>query len=137
MSNKAEALALLALDGLSTDQRLHINVLTAAHSGFRVIQTQDGLRILHEEKLAYDAFGVTLRVAPLSPLPDYADSVDACLKLAVPDGYFWVMESQFKRDPYGAVLYKAFEKQETQAKHQSDVSLPVAMLKAWWALQED
>lgn len=64
-------------------------------------------------------------------------SVDICLTLPLPDGYFWLMESKFGRDPYGATLYKAFMKQETQTKYQSDASLPLAMLQAWWSLQDE
>lgn len=68
---------------------------------------------------------------------DYLNSVDACLTLPLPEGYFWLLESKFGSDPHGAILYKAFMKQETQKKYQSDASLPLAMLRAWWTAQPD
>lgn len=144
MSNKTEALGLLALDTMTRKQRDWLDILTAHQAGLQEIVMQEG-RYDSELDAVSEAHqpGIITRLMDHDELwgylnvPNYTTSVDACLTLPLPEGYFWLLESKFGSDPYGAILYKAFMKQETQKKYQSDASLPLAMLRAWWTMQPD
>lgn len=148
-THKQEALKLLALDELTREQEINLNILTAKQAGYQVVEGGWGRNLSGDEwRWGYLVSRTGERVTPeyeekhykaedvwLMEAPEFCISVDACLLLPLPDGYFWLMESKFGRDPYGAILYKAFEQQDTQSKYQSDVSLPIAMLKAYWHMQ--
>lgn len=69
---------------------------------------------------------------------DYLTSIDACLTLPKPPGYFWELVSPMEgdaNDTAGANLIDHVDI-EQEWQHYAK-TLPIAMLKAFWAIQPD
>lgn len=129
---KQEALALLALDTIEGNDRLWLNAITAKQAGYRVLDTPDGLRIREPEAFGYDENGSGMHVYPLSNVPDYTLSVDACLTLPLPEGMELRMTFGGR---CGAGYYDLGLQAEVSGFHGH--TLPIAILKLFWNWQRE
>lgn len=137
---KMEALELLTLDKMTRKQRDWLDVLTALRAGHTEIVMQEGR---YDSDL--DAFseahqpGIITRLMDFDELwgylnvPNYATSIDDCLKLFLPDAYVVFMQVNPNHcvcsvRPLEDILF-------TAAKEEAK-TLPLAMLKAWWSIQD-
>lgn len=146
---KAEAMALLELDTRTPEQDRRLNKLTAQQAGYNVrevngapwneppLDRRYGLFLndgFIDGTRAYD------ESSPWGDVPDYIDSVDACLKLPIKTGWALITprpddsmrydQPAGGQDKYTALLYNTGEAVDGQ-------SLPAAMLYIWWIAQPD
>ncbi len=144
-TRKAEALELLALDAQDVLHRRHINRLTAEQAGYEVRKVHYGLAP-RENPFRFALYWNEKNVGQVpnadsevvwAQAPRFCSSVDACLMLPKPDGYFWTLcsltenELSFAQASLGAVYPN-----DWLYLHRGN-SLPIAMLKAWWSIQSD
>lgn len=124
-THKAEALALLALDELTDEQRVRLHILTAAEAGHRIIETPDGLRVQMAEVFGYDENGAGMHVYPLAPVRSYTTSIDACTTLPRMPGEEW-------RIYIGASVGNGVSLGNWIASKEITHDIPRAMLVCWW-----
>lgn len=131
MSNKSEALALLALDELTLDQCIRLNYLTAKQAGFHSVAI-----------VMYSVFVSAADNPARSWFVEYVRGMEAvghCLTLPLPRYYFWRLWGQTSGidddSMYAEILYAVSIKEDSS--NMSTRSLPIAMLRAWWTIQKD
>jgi len=133
MTPKREALELLALDTMTGQNAIRLNILTVKQAGYQVTEFADGTFGLAtadgDDLPSWDSHYSGEEA--WEDTPDYVTSVDACLTLPVPNGGFWKIRTPvlIRVEVYGAdglALAKEFGR-----------TVPLAMLKAWWTIQPD
>lgn len=136
ITRKTEALALLALDTLTDEQKARLNILTAQQAGYRVLETPDGLRIQLAKVFGYDENGSSMHVYPLANAPEFCTSVDACLMLPLSPGQWWELTSDVVEAPtiHG---YDCKATIKLEGLPEFARTLPLAMLRAFWTIQSD
>lgn len=143
-TRKTEALALLALKDISAGQADKLTILTAQQVGYSVRKTRTipnpagdidayGLFLNDEHIAGDDAFVGNL----WAEVPDYANSVDACLTLPVPAGLSWCLWVNPAGQVRAALLETIHEAEKAFEEQPDAPSLPVAMLRDFWDVQED
>lgn len=139
-SRKQEALALLALPELSTSQRARLNVLTGEQAGYQFsAMTEAEYR---EDSTWISPFPKTYWLVSNGAAvryvgPEFTRSADACLALPKPAELFWDLQEAIEDSPFTAWLMDIEELEEPVARDADKHSLACAMLKCWWAIQED
>lgn len=137
-TRKAETLELLALDELTYEQAERLDYLTATAAGMKTFYDPDNLFS------EFTASREWVRTGYYDPdnnnmaheLPGYCISVDACLLLPLPEGCIWKL---FHGDEKGAsahILVRPVGKPAEDKSFGRDASLALAMLVAWWQIQD-
>jgi hypothetical protein len=78
------------------------------------------------------------QVLPKTDFIRYTESISACMSLPLPKGWTWILQSKEPDDPEfnaGAKLVNMRTREETEMTFA--YSIPLAMLKVWWSLQDD
>lgn len=130
-TRKQEALDLLALDTLTYEQAERLNYLTATAAGMNTFYDPDNL--FSEFTASRD----WVRTGYHDPdnnnmaheLPEYCTSVDACIALPLPDGCWWLMTSRAPNTRCSAAIV-------LERHRQYAATIPLAMLKCFWAIQD-
>lgn len=148
-SRKAEALALLEMQDLTPSQCLRLNRLTAEQQDYSVLSVGlVGHTFSGEEIVKYALFKNEVPVpgtrlsspdaVVLKFIPNYAVSVDACLTLPLPRYHFWRLWGATSGIPVdrhcAEIMYAVSIKDGDDSSDARSIAL--AMLKAWWRIQE-
>lgn len=139
---RQEALEFLAQETLDDQQLFDLTILTAKYVGYSVQQVapvitvsgpidvyrlvKDGVRVSAMD----DAYPEHL----WEEVPQYAESIDACWSLPL-NGMLWILAHDGTPDGYNAELWHDLT--ANRIVYRTATSLPLAMLKAWWAIQDD
>lgn len=140
---KQEALELLQWEELTGGQADKVSILTAQQVGYSVRKT----RTIPNPAGDIDAYGLFLNDKHIAgddafegnlwaETPDYANSVDACLMLPIPQGYRWTFVTAVEGSEYVvnyAYLGGMFSPAITSMRRGN--TLPIAMLLFWWSIQ--
>ncbi len=130
-TRKQEAWELLALDALTDEQKVRVNRLVAEVDQHQVVKDDRGYYRLSRAGVVMGGF---LEEADAwAHTPDYfygRGAIGNCLTLPIPEGAFWKLRTpvMIRAELYGndgLALAKEFGQ-----------TLPIAMLKAWWSIQE-
>ncbi len=139
-TRRDDALALLALDTPDINQRNRLLKLTAMAAGYSVTRDDPGYLLLDRNGREVSGVGHGTEGAAWQDAPDVLTSVDACLLLPLINNCFWLLETKTtgveRADPYRATIYRAYEVMDKQQRFTSDNALSLAMIKAWWTLQD-
>lgn len=136
-TRKSEALELLALDTPDINQRNRLLKLTALAAGYSVTSDDPGYLLLDQDGREVSGVGHGTEGYAWEDAPDFLNSVDACYKLPLPPGQRWTTASPVSGSEY--ILAWAFIgggfATTTEIMHRS-TTLPLAMLLAWWQIQD-
>lgn len=136
MTPKQTALNLLAQATLDDDDLFALTCATAEYVGYTVKPTRDvGLGITVYALFKGDAHieGDTVDIDSLwCAVPQYAESVDACLSLPN-EGMVWMLSTD--GTPDGCTVEMWHIDSVNRVVYKTGATLPLAMLKAWWTMQ--
>lgn len=155
MSNKAEALALLALDRLTWQQEDRLIELTFMQAGYSVVIAPDNGHRSYQEGYIYalrypdGRLGVMRHKYEAGVLtgeaPDYLRgeaAVGHCLTLPLPNNHWWELSSatsevlRGEKQPGPGSNRAQIKYAGTPVRTAYGLSLPAAMLLCWWTFQE-
>lgn len=133
-TRKQEALDLLALDTMTGKQRQEIDRLTAIQAGWSVKKARGGYYALIHPNGKNLGTHINEAEAWLWHRHDndYSASVDACLTLLLPEYHEW----RLYRHAIACIdLWMPGRVVETIEVGSAD-TFPLAMLRAWWQIQD-
>lgn len=113
-TRRAEALALLALDTLTGSNAYNLDYLTA-------LQAMD----IAGEETPHNYYGMQFSV-----------STDSCLTLKLPDRCIWKLYHGDDRGASATVLFRPAGHPALEWGFGRAATLPIAMLKSWWSIQQ-
>lgn len=138
-TRKDEALSLLEkIDPADRDYLgqnkfcFHLNLWTAERAGYTIKDAIGGWEVAEPDDDRFEFVSFLT-----DAIPSYATSIDACMMLPKPPGYFWELVSPIEGDTSDSAGANLIDHVDIEQEWQHYAkTLPLAILKCWWALQE-